>query len=72
MKSRKILSVISFIVGFILTYLILCFFVPGLRIKLSAPPLEYFIKSIKNTVLLKTIISAIVGGIFASIPYLKK
>ena len=50
MNNKKILSIILFIVGFIVTYLIMCYCIPGLRIKLAAEPMEYFIESIKYPV----------------------
>ncbi len=71
-ENKTILSIILFIIGFIITYLMMCYCVPGLRIKLAAEPMEYFIKSIKNATLLKTIISSIVATILAILPHLIK
>ncbi|MFW5647563.1 MAG: hypothetical protein ACOCG5_00615 [Candidatus Alkaliphilus sp. MAG34] len=51
---------IAFIGVFIVTYLIFCY-LPSFRIKLFAPPTEYFVESIKHMVLLKTLVSACTG-----------
>lgn len=64
----KIQKIILFVFGFILTYLFLCYCVPSLRIRLDADPLTYFIESIKNSMIFKTIISSIVGLIFSFLP----
>lgn len=72
MKNKDILSIILFIVGFIATYLIMCYCIPGLRIKLAAEPMEYFIESIKSMVLFKSIVSCIVGIILAVLPHFIK
>ncbi|MBR1386009.1 MAG: hypothetical protein IJ568_04190 [Bacilli bacterium] len=69
---KKTLSIILFVVGFIATYLIMCYCIPGLRIKLAAEPKEYFIESIKYAAIFKTITSCVVGGIFAALPYIIK
>ncbi len=71
MKNKKILSIILFIVGFITSYLIMCYCIPGLKIKLVAEPMEYFIESIKSTALLKSIISCIIATILAILPHLQ-
>lgn len=72
MKDKKILSVALFVIGFIGTYLIMCYCIPGLRIKLDAEPLEYFIESIKSSVVFKSTISCIVGIILALLPHVNK
>ena len=69
---KKILSFILFIVGFILTYLITCYCIPGLRIKLAAEPMTYFIESIKYAAIFKVVISCIVGIILATLPHIIK
>lgn len=66
-EKRSRLSTCLFIVGFILTYLAMCY-LPGLRIKLAADPWVYFIESIKNSWILKIITSTIVGFLLALIP----
>ena len=72
MNNKKILSIILFIVGFIATYLIMCYCIPGLRIKLAAEPIEYFIESIKYAAIFKAVISCIIGALLAIIPHIIK
>ena len=38
---------------FIVVYIGLCYLVPGWRIKLDAPPLDYFVASLQSMMLLK-------------------
>lgn len=66
--KKKIVSAVLFIIAFIAAYLIICFAIPGMRIKLEAAPLEYFIKSITHMVFIKTAASLIVALIIGSIP----
>ncbi|MDO5440593.1 MAG: hypothetical protein Q4F12_03555 [Erysipelotrichaceae bacterium] len=61
MKKKK-LNIIVFTLTFIVTYLCICFCVPGMRIKLEAEPLELFIKSIEHMALFKCLISLILGA----------
>lgn len=72
MKNKKLLSIILFAVGFAATYLIMCYCIPGLRIKLAAEPMEYFIKSIKQMAVLKSVVSCIIATILAVIPHFIK
>ena len=72
MKNKILLSIILFVIGYVATYLIMCYCIPGLRIKLDAKPMEYFIESIKNTFVLKSVISCIVATILAVIPHIIK
>ncbi len=69
MRDKKVLSIILFLVGFIATYLIMCYCIPGLRIKLAAEPMKYFIESIKYSAIFKCVISCIVGTILAILPH---
>lgn len=62
--KKFLLSILIFIIVFITTYIILCYF-PSMMIKLSAPPKEYFIENLKHTAPFKSIISLVVG-IFAA------
>ena len=68
----KILSIILFIVGFIVTYLTMCYCIRGLRLKLAAEPMKYFIESIKYAAIFKIVISCIVGTILATLPHIIK
>ena len=61
---RKVLLSVLFIVIFAVTYLGLCYLIPGWRIKLEAEPVVYLIESIKSMALIKTVISLIVGAVF--------
>lgn len=69
--KKLLLSILIFIIAFMGTYIIICY-LPGMRIKLFAPPGEYFIESIMHTVLLKSIISSLVGLIAVSIYLITK
>lgn len=60
MMKRTINYSILFVAVFIVTYLTLCY-LPSFRIKLFAPPTEYFVESIKHMVLLKTLVSVCTG-----------
>ncbi len=72
MKNKKLVSIILFVVGFVVTYLIMCYCIPGLRIKLDAEPMEYFIESIKNSVIFKSVVSFIIAILLAMLPYIIK
>ena len=54
---------IIFITAFILVYVGMCYLVPGLRIKLDAEPMVYFIESIKSMVLVKSVTSFVAAMI---------
>ena len=68
--KRKMLSLSLFFITFIAAYLIVCFAIPGLRIKLEAAPMEYFLKSIAHMALFKTAVSLAIALIFGAIPLL--
>ena len=70
MSKKLILT--YFCLGFIDTYLIMSFYISGLRLGLIAPPLEFFLKSVSSTWLFKLIISILVGLIIAGIYILLK
>ena len=57
---KKINYLNLFVVVFIATYFVLCY-LPSLRIKLFAPPMEYFVESIKHMVFFKSLVSVVVG-----------
>jgi len=63
MRRKALLSVL-FIVIFAVTYLGLCYLIPGWRIKLEAEPVVYLIESVKSMALIKTVISLVVGAVF--------
>ncbi len=62
------ISLALFLIVFIAVYLVICFVIPGMRIKLEAPPLEYFFKSISHMALFKAMVSLVVAGVFGAIP----
>ena len=66
---KKIISLIIFLISFVITYLIICFAVPGMRIKLEAEPMEYFFRSIKHMAVFKTIISLVIALILSIISF---
>ncbi len=57
---KKINYLILFVVVFIATYFVLCY-LPSLRIKLFAPPMEYFVEGIKHMVFFKSLVSVVIG-----------
>lgn len=59
--KKKTIPAILFILVFIVTYLFLCFGIPGLRIKLKADSAEVFLESVKAMALFKSIISLVAG-----------
>ena len=63
MKRKTLSAIILFVVAFVVTYLILCFGIPGMRIKLEAGPAQYFLASVKHMALFKSLISLVVGAI---------
>lgn len=65
--KKKMMSLAVFLFTFIATYLIICFVIPGMRIKLDAAPKEYFYKSITHMVFFKTIVSLVVSFILGVI-----
>lgn len=72
MKNKKAWSIILFVIGFIATYLFMCYCIPGLRIKLAANSMKYFMESIKYAALFKIVISCIVGIVLSFIPHMIK
>lgn len=67
--KKVIISFSSFVIVFIATYLLLCY-LPSFRIKLFAPPMEYFTESIKHMVFFKTLVSVVVGLFVAGIAFI--
>ena len=66
--KKKGLSAILFLITFIATYLLICFGIPGMRIKLEAEPMELFIESIKHMMLFKSMISLAIAAVIGAIP----
>ena len=70
--KKKMVSLSLFLISFIITYLIVCFAIPGMRIKLEAAPMEYFVKSIAHMALFKTVVSFVVALILGAMPLIFK
>ena len=68
--KKTILSLSLFLLVFVAVYLVLCFLIPGLRIKLAAPPMEYFFASIAHMVFFKALLSSLAAVTAAAIPWL--
>ena len=58
--KNGVLSIVLFIVSFVVVYLIMCY-LPSMRIKLAAEPMEYFVESIKHNMSFKLLISSAIG-----------
>lgn len=65
--KRILLSVVLFIVSFVAVYLITCY-LPSMRIKLAAEPMEYFVASIKHNMSFKILVSFVCGLLISFIP----
>lgn len=55
--KKLLISVILAVIVFAAVYVALCYMVPGWRIKLAAPAMEYFAASLRHMVLLKGLIA---------------
>ena len=69
--KRTLTSILIFILGFIISYLMISW-LPAMRIKLAAEPMEYFLENIRHMVQFKAMVSFAIGLVFASIPWLHK
>ncbi|MBE6996285.1 MAG: hypothetical protein E7429_06135 [Ruminococcaceae bacterium] len=67
--KKKLIALALFIIAFVAAYFIICFAIPGMRIKLDAAPMEYFFKSITHMAFFKTLVSLVVALIFGAIPF---
>ena len=65
--KKILLSVVLFIVSFMAVYLIICY-LPSMRIKLAAEPMEYFVASIKHNMEFKMLASSACGLLISFIP----
>ena len=68
--KKTLFSVALFLLVFAAAYLVLCYLVPGLRIKLAAPPMEYSFASITHMFFFKALLSSLIAVIAAAIPWL--
>ena len=69
MKTLMVAVAIVLVVR-IVSYVGLCYLVPGLRIKLAADAVTYFKESIRHMIFLKSVISLAIGSVLASSFYL--
>lgn len=63
--KRIMVSAVIFLGAFVISYICLCYLVPGWRIKLAADAVTYFKKSICHMIFLKSVISLIIGSMLA-------
>ena len=68
--KKFVLPAAIFPAAFLVSYVGLCYLIPGLRIKLAADAATYFRESIRHMVPLKSIISFIIGSVLAGISLL--
>ena len=66
--KKQTAAIALFLTAFIAAYLAICFAAPGMRIKLEAEPMEYFIESIQHMMFMKSLISLFPALIFGSLP----
>lgn len=66
--KKTLLSSALFIAAFFGTYFTMCYLIPGMRIKLAAEPMEYFLESIKHMAGFKSAVSLLAGLIAGNIP----
>ena len=67
--KRKILSLVLFLIVFVSAYLVTCFAIPSMRIKLEAEPVEYFLESIGYMVFFKAAVSFVVALVIGALPF---
>lgn len=65
--KKLLISVILAVVVFAAVYVAQCYMVPGWRIKLAAPAMEYFAASLRHMVLLKGLIAAAAAAVAVAV-----
>ena len=65
--NKLLISVILAIIVFAAVYVAQCYMVPGWRIKLAAPAMEYFAASLRHMVLLKGLIAAAAAAVAVAV-----
>ena len=68
--KRAILAAILAAAIFAAVYLAMCYLIPGIRIKLAAPPAEYFRESVRHMAPFKGAVSLAAGLIAGALPWL--
>ena len=65
--KKAIVNVVVFVIVFCAAYLMLCFMVPGMRIKLAASAGRFFLESIRHAAPVKAAASAAAALITAAV-----
>lgn len=65
--KKLLISVILAVIVFAAVYVALCYMVPGWRIKLAAPAMEYFAASLRHMVLLKGLIAGAAAAVAVAV-----
>ena len=65
--KKLLISVILAIIVFAAVYVAQCYMVPGWRIKLAAPAMEYFAASLRHMVFLKGLIAAAAAAVAVAV-----
>ena len=65
--KKLLISVILAVIIFAAVYVALCYMVPGWRLKLEAPAMEYFAASLRHMVLLKGLIAAAAAAVAVAV-----
>ena len=65
--KKLLISVILAVIVFAAVYVAQCYMVPGWRIKLAAPAMEYFAASLRHMVLWKGLIAAAAAAVAVAV-----
>lgn len=65
--KKLLISVILAVIVFAVVYVAQCYMVPGWRIKLAAPAMEYFVASLRHMVLLKGLIAGAAAAVAVAV-----
>ena len=65
--KKRLISVILAVIVFAAGYVAQCYMVPGWRIKLAAPAMEYFAASLRHMVLLKGLIAGAAAAVAVAV-----
>ena len=65
--KKLLISVVLAVIVFAAVYVAQCYMVPGWRIKLAAPAMEYFAASLRHMVLLKGLIAGAAAAVAVAV-----
>lgn len=65
--KKLFISLVLAVIVFAAVYVALCYMVPGWRIKLAAPAMEYFAASLRHMVLRKGLIAAAAAAVAVAV-----